>query len=89
MDADCLGPVLRFKLAISIVVAAAFVWTFERGGLPLIPDGAALRKVELSTYVEYVALMVTVLSPPAHAWGVVVPPLPSEIGQVIGENEIP
>jgi hypothetical protein len=56
------------KLAVSIVVAAAFVWTFRRGGLPLIPPAAALQKVELSTYAEYVALLITVHLIRATRW---------------------
>jgi hypothetical protein len=56
------------KLAVSIVVAAAFVWTFRRGGLPLIPPSAALQKVELSTYVEYVAILITVHLIRATRW---------------------
>ena len=46
------------KLAVSVVIALAFVWTFRRGGLPLIPPAAAIAKVPLSTYVGYVALMI-------------------------------
>ena len=45
------------KLAVSVVIALAFVWTFRRGGLPLIPPASAIAKVPLSTYVEYVALV--------------------------------
>jgi glycosyltransferase 2 family protein len=46
------------KLAVSVVIAAAFVWTFRRGGLPLIPPASALRKVELSTYLSYSGLLI-------------------------------
>jgi hypothetical protein len=45
------------KLAISAVMTGAFVWTFQRGGLPLIPPTAALEKVPLSTYLIYLALL--------------------------------
>jgi len=46
------------KLAVSLVIALAFVWTFRRGGLPLIPPASAIAKVPPSTYVGYLGLMV-------------------------------
>ena len=46
------------KLAVSLVIALAFVWTFRRGGLPLIPPASAIAKVQPSTYVGYVSLMI-------------------------------
>jgi glycosyltransferase 2 family protein len=46
------------KLAVSIVIAAAFVWTFERGGLPLIPPASAFQKVNVASCVEYMAIVV-------------------------------
>jgi uncharacterized protein (TIRG00374 family) len=47
------------KLAVSIVIAAAFGWTLERGGLPLIPPAAAFQKVKISSCVEYMGLVIT------------------------------
>jgi hypothetical protein len=46
------------KLAVSVVIGAAFVWTFRRGGLPLIPPAADLKKVALSTYLSYLGLVI-------------------------------
>jgi uncharacterized protein (TIRG00374 family) len=45
------------KLAISVVIAAAFAWTLERGGLPLIPPSSAFQSVKIASCVEYVALV--------------------------------
>jgi uncharacterized protein (TIRG00374 family) len=45
------------KLAISFVIAAAFAWTLERGGLPLIPPAEAFQKVKIASCVEYMALL--------------------------------
>src|SRR5256885_15481050 len=44
------------KLAISIVIAGAFVWTLNRGGLPLVPPRDALARVNVVACVEYLAL---------------------------------
>jgi hypothetical protein len=46
------------KLALSIVIAAAFAWTLERGGLPLIPPKSAFARVEVASCVEYMALFI-------------------------------
>ncbi len=56
------------KLGVSVVITAAFVWTFRRGGLPLIPPMSALKKVELSTYVEYIALLIILHLARATRW---------------------
>src|SRR5688500_11634327 len=43
------GPVLiRLlpKLAISLALGALFAWLAARGGVPLLPDGVALQRVE-------------------------------------------
>src|SRR5689334_24803997 len=44
------------KLAFSIVIAVAFAWTLERGGLPLIPPKSAFEKVEIASCVEYMGI---------------------------------
>jgi glycosyltransferase 2 family protein len=46
------------KLAVSVVIAAAFAWTLERGGLPLIPPRSAFEKVKVSSCLEYVAVLI-------------------------------
>src|SRR5258705_11281827 len=45
------------KLALSIVIAVAFGWTLERGGLPLIPPAAAFRKVDVASCAAFTALV--------------------------------
>src|SRR3954470_10670872 len=44
------------KLAVSLVIAAAFVWTFERGGLPLLPPRESLAKVNVGGCILYLLL---------------------------------
>jgi hypothetical protein len=44
------------KLAVSLVIAAAFAWTLERGGLPLFPGRDALAKVSVVSCAEYVIM---------------------------------
>ena len=44
----------RIKLGISLVIAIAFGWTLERGGLPLIPPASAFAKVSVPSCVAYV-----------------------------------
>jgi len=41
------------KLAVSLVITAIFVWTFRRGGLPLVPPAAAFRQVSLGHCAVY------------------------------------
>src|SRR5882757_1420518 len=47
------------KLAVSIVIAAAFAWTLQRGGLPLIPPAAAFQNVKIANCLEYMGLLIT------------------------------
>jgi glycosyltransferase 2 family protein len=46
------------KLAVSVVIAAAFAWTLERGGLPLIPPSSAFQNVSVSSCVWYMVTLV-------------------------------
>jgi uncharacterized protein (TIRG00374 family) len=46
------------KLAVSIIIAVAFAWTLERGGLPLIPPASAFENVKISSCVGYMALLI-------------------------------
>jgi hypothetical protein len=46
------------KLAVSIVIAVAFAWTLERGGLPLIPPASAFQQVKIANCVAFTALLV-------------------------------
>ncbi len=45
------------KLAVSLVLAAAFGWTLHRGGLRIVPPRDALARVSLPACAGYVALM--------------------------------
>jgi uncharacterized membrane protein YbhN (UPF0104 family) len=46
------------KLLASVIIAGAFVWTLQRGGLPLLPPAEALKSIDLGMTVLYVVLMV-------------------------------
>ncbi|SRR5260221_1078548 len=56
------------KLAVSIVIAAAFAWTLERGGLPIIPPASAFRTVKIANCVEYMGLLIAWHSLRAIRW---------------------
>ncbi|MET0596218.1 MAG: lysylphosphatidylglycerol synthase transmembrane domain-containing protein, partial [Polyangiaceae bacterium] len=44
------------KLALSLVIAVAFGWMLERGGMPLIPPASAFANVSVPMVVLYVVL---------------------------------
>jgi len=44
------------KLGISVVIAIAFAWMLERGGLPLIPPASAFAKVKVSNCIAYTVI---------------------------------
>ncbi len=46
------------KVVVSLIIAGAFAWTLERGGLPLIPPRSAFQKVKVSSCVEYMLLFI-------------------------------
>lgn len=48
---------LWVKLAASLGIAGAFVWTLQRGGLPLLPPREALARVDVGSCVLYFALL--------------------------------
>jgi uncharacterized protein (TIRG00374 family) len=56
------------KLAVSIVIAAGFVWTLNRGGLPLVPARDALERVDVGMCVEYLAVCAVWLLIRAARW---------------------
>jgi len=47
------------KLAVSVIISLIFIWTFRRGGLPLVPPAEAFRKVSLGHCAVYVACLMT------------------------------
>ncbi len=59
---DAAGPLipegrgLGKKLALSLLPAAGFVWLLQRGALPLVPEGDALRRVSPSSILLYIAV---------------------------------
>jgi uncharacterized protein (TIRG00374 family) len=54
------------KLAVSVVIAAAFAWTLERGGLPLIPS--AFDNVKVASIFEYIGLLAAFHTLRATRW---------------------
>jgi uncharacterized protein (TIRG00374 family) len=56
------------KLGASIVIAAAFAWTLERGGLPLVPPASAFQNVKISNCLEYMLLLITFHTIRATRW---------------------
>jgi uncharacterized protein (TIRG00374 family) len=56
------------KLAVSIVIAAAFAWTLERGGLPLIPPRDAFREVKIANCLECIGLIAVLHTVRATRW---------------------
>jgi len=44
------------KLAVSLVIAGAFVWTFQRGGLPLLPPWDALEEMDRGLFGAYLVV---------------------------------
>jgi uncharacterized protein (TIRG00374 family) len=45
------------KLAVSLIITLIFVWTFRRGGLPLLPPAAAFREVSLGHCAVYLLFL--------------------------------
>lgn len=45
------------KLVVSIVIAGGFVWTFRKGGLPLLPSAGALSRVSAGTWVGFLTML--------------------------------
>src|SRR4051794_36173415 len=63
------------KLGLSLVIAAAFVWTFERGGLPLLPPAASLAKVNLGACFLYLLIFAGWHTVRATRWRLLLAPL--------------
>jgi uncharacterized membrane protein YbhN (UPF0104 family) len=68
------GPALGFwrrhgiKLAVSLVIAAAFAWALDHGGLPLLPPRDALAKVDLSYCAAFGVVLVAMHVVRATRW---------------------
>lgn len=63
------------KLAISLALAALFVWLLERGGMPLIPPGDALARVRWWTIPAYVVVLLVTHFFRASRWRFLVAPV--------------
>jgi len=56
------------RILTSLLIAAAFVWLFRRGGLPLIPDRNAFARTEPSVVFTYAILMLLSIWFRVHRW---------------------
>src|SRR5258708_19653315 len=65
------------KLALSVVIAAAFTWTLQRGGLPLIPPKKAFEQVNVASCVEYMFIFAAWNTIHATRWRHLLAPLPA------------
>jgi uncharacterized membrane protein YbhN (UPF0104 family) len=63
------------KLALSIVIAVAFGWMLERGGLPLIPPATAFAKVSVPHVVGYTVIFIIWHTVRATRWRHLLAPL--------------
>ncbi len=63
------------KLIISIALGALFVWLIQRGGVPLLPTGAALAAVRWWTVPVYVAILAATHFFRASRWRFLVAPI--------------
>jgi uncharacterized protein (TIRG00374 family) len=63
------------KLGVSLVIAAAFAWTLERGGLPLLPARESFARVRVSSCVLYLFLLAVWHTIRATRWRLLLAPL--------------
>jgi glycosyltransferase 2 family protein len=63
------------KLVVSLVIAAAFAWTLERGGLPLVPPRESFGKVRVGSCLLFLALFVVWHTIRATRWRLLLAPL--------------
>jgi glycosyltransferase 2 family protein len=56
------------KLGVSVVIAVAFAWTLQRGGLPLLPPREAFRDVKIVNCIECIALIAVLHTFRATRW---------------------
>src|SRR6266542_3992846 len=56
------------KLGVSVVIAVAFAWTLQRGGLPLLPPRDAFRGVKIVNCIECIALIAVLHTFRATRW---------------------
>jgi len=72
------APWLRrhgLKLALSLVVGAAFVWLLQAGALPIVPDRQALARVSVPAAVAYFAIFSGVHVIRAARWYLLLAPV--------------
>ena len=46
------------KLVVSLVIAVAFGWMLERGGLPIIPPASAFARVKVPNVIAFTLLFI-------------------------------
>src|SRR5688500_11525382 len=63
------------KLAVSIALAALFVWVIQRGGMPLIPPASAFASVEWWAIPTYLCLLVATHFFRASRWRFLIAPI--------------
>ena len=63
------------RLAVSLLLAAAFVWLLRRAQLPMLPDRSALQHVTPWFGPVYALLMVLCIVPRTVRWGHMLQPL--------------
>ncbi|HMJ51976.1 MAG TPA: lysylphosphatidylglycerol synthase transmembrane domain-containing protein [Polyangiaceae bacterium] len=63
------------KLAISLVIAVAFGWMLERGGLPLIPPASAFARVSVPSTIAFTLIFILWHSLRATRWRHLLAPL--------------
>lgn len=56
------------KLAVSLVIAAGFVWMFQRGGLPFLPTAEVVKHVTWWGALGYSGLLVVVMFLRTYRW---------------------
>ena len=65
----------RVKLGISLVIAVAFGWMLERGGMPLIPPASAFSKVSVPICIAYALTFIAWHAIRATRWRHLLAPL--------------
>src|SRR5688572_29133290 len=76
------------KLAISLLLAAGFVWVLNRGGLPIIPDAAAFASLGWWILPVYVVLCSVGMFLRTYRWVYLLRPMAGDISprRVLGSG---
>ena len=74
------------RLVASLVIAGAFVWLFQRGGLPLIPARSAFEHFQVWTFPAYATLVTVGIWFRVHRWVYLLRPIAPEMSarRVVG-----